>query len=924
MRWRVALRMARRDAWRHRRRTWIATAMVALPVVAGVFLATFLLSTLGTPLTRFVAQAGPTAQAVVRDVGCGGCTYHQTPDLRSGGTVGADDGGRDPSTRAVAETLGIPEQDVAPVRVESLAVGAGERDIGLTSVTFLEADAVAQVYTVREGRLPTTAREAALSPDVAQRLRVDVGDVVDLDGAQVTVVGLLDVRNLPDAAVVVPTAADAASAASPANPASGRGPSRWFVLGDRPVRWEDVVALNAIGTEVDSRSVALHPPNRAEVPFHTAFPGGGAGYVDRTTLGAGAAVAAIAVVEVVLLIGPAFAVGARRQVRQLALVGAAGGDRRDLRRIVLASGVVIGATAGVLGAAAGLGVAALVGLVLRVAGHPMPAFLVPWWVVPAAVALATVLAALASWFPSRTTARIDVAAALAGRRSEAAPRRRTPWIGVALAAGGTLVALVGGLRDHAVTLAGGVLVLELGVVLAAGGLLTLVARLAPRLGPAGRFALRDAVRQRSRTVPAVAAVLAAVAAATAASVYFVSDARVQAASWSSDVGVGTVLLRAPDVWVDGRPTQLADDAVALAVESGLARTADVLDVAGSATVHLLTVPDLPAEGWVGARSQARPERACPTEGYDGSEADFAELVEAAAGDPRCAGVSYGMSWYRPGAGDSVVDDGTSTALLGFGEEGAAAAAALAQGSIVVSREDDVWDDGTAHVEISVAGPGLPDDTAPIVLVAPAHVQTWQPGAPPILPATLVEETPGLISVPVGAVAQVDADYDPAWADLVRGETSQASVSVQPPPRQPSDVVVLVLLGIASVVALGATWVSIGLAAAETRPDLATLAAVGATRRVGRAVSGAQAAVVAVLGVGVGVVLGLVLGVVLSISLLQQGWAAQQLRAAGLPVPGVEVPWLWLALVTLALPLLAVAGAWLTAPRRLPLVRRLAQ
>ena len=70
-----------------------------------------------------------------------------------------------------------------------------------------------------------------------------------------------------------------------------------------------------------------------------------------------ALVVAMALLEVVLLAGPAFAVGARRQQRALALMAASGAEPPHLRRVVMASGVVLGTAAVVLGSAAGVGVA---------------------------------------------------------------------------------------------------------------------------------------------------------------------------------------------------------------------------------------------------------------------------------------------------------------------------------------------------------------------------------------------------------------------------------------------------------------------------------------------------------------------------------------------------------------------------------------
>ena len=65
-------------------------------------------------------------------------------------------------------------------------------------------------------------------------------------------------------------------------------------------------------------------------------------------------IVAMALLEVVLLAGPAFAVSARRQARTLALMAASGGTPRQARRVVLASGIVLGALAALLGAVLGV------------------------------------------------------------------------------------------------------------------------------------------------------------------------------------------------------------------------------------------------------------------------------------------------------------------------------------------------------------------------------------------------------------------------------------------------------------------------------------------------------------------------------------------------------------------------------------------
>src|SRR6476469_9032946 len=86
-------------------------------------------------------------------------------------------------------------------------------------------------------------------------------------------------------------------------------------------------------------------------------------------------IVAMALLEVVLLAGPAFAVGARRQERSLALIASTGGTPRDVRRVVLASGVVLGLAAALIGALGGIGVAWLAQpFVQRVSREPFGPF----------------------------------------------------------------------------------------------------------------------------------------------------------------------------------------------------------------------------------------------------------------------------------------------------------------------------------------------------------------------------------------------------------------------------------------------------------------------------------------------------------------------------------------------------------------------
>lgn len=122
--------------------------------------------------------------------------------------------------------------------------------------------------------------------------------------------------------------------------------------------WSDVLAANARGVLVVSRQVVLDPPPDSEVPMARSMSGSSYGGSEELSA-ALITVVAMAVLELVLLAGPAFAVGARRSRRQLGLVGTCGGDRRHVRAVVLSGGLVLGGVGAVAGVAAGFALTAV-------------------------------------------------------------------------------------------------------------------------------------------------------------------------------------------------------------------------------------------------------------------------------------------------------------------------------------------------------------------------------------------------------------------------------------------------------------------------------------------------------------------------------------------------------------------------------------
>ena len=184
-------------------------------------------------------------------------------------------------------------------------------------------------------------------------------------------------------------------------------------------------------------------------------------------------IAGLVALEVVLLAGPAFAVGARRRHRDLALVAADGGTPAQLRRIVLADGVVLGSLAAVGGIVARCG---------RRARRRGPGWRCTWsvpgpaatgcsrWRCVGIAGLAVVTGVLAALVPAFTAARQPVVAALAGRRGITRARRRWLLLGPGHGhARRRLVTAGGAQRSSDTVVLTGLILGELGLVLCTPG-----------------------------------------------------------------------------------------------------------------------------------------------------------------------------------------------------------------------------------------------------------------------------------------------------------------------------------------------------------------------------------------------------------------------------------------------------------------------
>ena len=897
---RVAVRLALRDARANRGRTTFVAILVALPVLAVTTL--LVVFTSRVPVGSDLAQAtlGDGAQAFVSSWSAGPITQAPT-ELWSMTPPTAD--ATVPEDRAAALRAALPPGDslVRTLHGQLWISGTG----GAVDIDGATAPReVADGLPYRTGRAPTGRREVALTPFAARETSTTVGDTVHVafpSGTEVTatVVGVLSgtwrgAQLVASAATVDDTAWRGAGAPDP---------DQWWVVGPTPVTWDDVKQINALGFVAVSRAVLTEPPAGVSAVSDAGLPLS----VQARGLAPVVAVTLVALLEVVLLIGPAFAVGVRRTERHIALVAAVGGDRRTLARIVRYGGAAIGLGASVIGATVGVGLAAAYRLLARDAEDPFayPNLRVPVLAILGAVAVGTTIAVAAAWLPSRRAARIDAVAALASRRP-ATPRRRGAGAlaAIALVAGG-LLSLWAVTDGSLLTLAVGLTAVAVGLVALSGTLVAVVGLLAPRLAPAGRFAARDADRQRTRTAPAVAAVLAATAGMVTAVVTSQSAATHEQRTYVSPVAPGVVAVDFSDV---SRTAEADAGLVASTTEAIRAR----LPIEDSAPVALAGLPQPDPAPWYSVAAEPSPSNTCPLEatGATGTDGEW-------AADPRCTASltsrSSSSAWADLGStvDNVIIDDGTVVTLMGL--PGAAeAAAALRTGHVVVRSPLELWPDGTARVVVARSEAASRTEIAAVTV--PAVAIPLGDVTPLILPPETAADL-GLTPEVVGLVASTSRQ--PTETELAAANDAlglQGSVSVETgPPAVALGGTFLAAVATALLVGVGATAVAVALASTDARPDLAVLAAVGASPRTRRRVAGAQAAVVAGLGSAVGTVTGLLLARLLV--------TAQSHAFDAGTSWGYVTPWPVVAAIALGVPLLAVGGAYVLTPSRLPAVAR---
>lgn len=471
--WRPAARLARREALRRPWRTVLVVTLVGAPVAA--LTGALVLGRLGLPSPEQEERARFGAASLLVHVGA---PYDEEGSV----TVPTDAEARTLAERATGgEVATVLRQGPEGIRTET----------DITAVTALAGDhdhpVLEGMRPIASGRLPVADAEVAVSVSLARDVGLDVGDQVDLvRGGTATVVGTVWVQD-PDGND------DLVLTATAPNRAHESDLSIAFVV--------DPVASSALEPRPTTNPIWIEGPfdlDRAQAAHRGLRTG-------AFVLGG------LALVAAAIVASSAFAVGARRQLRTLGLLGANGAPSSVIRLVVLFQGTV----SGIVGAAAGvaLGIGAAAALAARLddlTGRSFPPFTVRPLDVIGAFVLGVLAATAAASIPAVTAGRVPILASLSGRRPQARVPASVPLRGLVV----TFVGL-GGLtlwRDANRPLwtvgLGLAVVATFGTIAICPWLVGLLEPLAGRTSGGLRLAARGLARNRMRSGAVVAAILA--------------------------------------------------------------------------------------------------------------------------------------------------------------------------------------------------------------------------------------------------------------------------------------------------------------------------------------------------------------------------------------------------------------------------------
>ncbi|WP_328804241.1 FtsX-like permease family protein [Occultella kanbiaonis] len=618
----------------------------------------------------------------------------------------------------------------------------------------------------------------------------------------------------------------------------------------RPLRTILVAVLLALVTAVGSAAVAMAVASRQISAGVSTDP-----WVSATTV----LVCGLALGVICLVTAPLHMAAARRNLRQIGLLEAAGGRDGDTTLALVAPAGLTAAVGAVVGAPLGLALASgalWTGGGAASASETLTVVVGAIAIVVVVVAVNLVAALMTAW-RVRGASVVDT---LHGHVSESGPTGNPRRIGLAvacLAVGGMVLAL-GLRRVDLVLVAVGTVVTWAGLAaLLAIGLTSLLGT--ARRGPYSlRFALREGARYPMRVVPTTIASATMVALLVAAMAY-----------------VGSTHQAALDRYTPMGPPG-----------SGILMR---WDPDGSA--HEVTEAE--------------------------TEAVYAMVTEAGA-DGRAVPLHTPDDplWLSNDRGTVVFEPADEFSLLGGS---GVPAALLATDDLIDAWGYDVSIRDALSAETLLVPPGtLPGGSGTAVLTGPGGERTVRvEEILPRGPATALLPRSVATELDAHVVAVLVVGLDPTALEGL-GQAAQMDdwtlAIEQGPPELEQAPTQYALLAAAAVVVALLLWLMGALAREEARPDVVTLEAVGARPRFTRWVAAWQAGGAAAIAVIAGIPVGLVgTRLLMPVRDTSLSWEPTSL----------VIPWLPTLAMLVVVPVVAGLGVAALQPRRPPLVRRLA-
>jgi putative ABC transport system permease protein len=291
-----------------------------------------------------------------------------------------------------------------------------------------------------------------------------------------------------------------------------------------------------------------------------------------------------------------------------------------------------------------------------------------------------------------------------------------------------------------------------------------------------------------------------------------------------------------------------------------------------------------------------------------------------------------------GSTTMVSDDALPLGLIGVSQDDEARASAmLRQGGVVAFVSGAAPADGTEVRLVRHAfDPGTGQDGQTTRAAAPAAFidvdNSWS-GPGQVVSSAVAAQlgvTPETVSLAVTGAdisEKQEQDVEAGLAAVVADSGLYVERGYQP--DDATVIVELVLVVLGAVLMLGGTLTATFLALSDARPDLATLAAVGASPRMRRGVAAAYAVVVGGVGAVLGAAVGFIPGLAVTWPLTSQDGStcvivgSGSCEATGTKIgPFLDVPWLMVLALVVVLPVVTALVVGLFARSRLPLVARL--